>query len=106
MWIIVLEEDTQSHNLMAEEQRGRQRCRHIEGVCCILVLCWESGCKVGKGHFKDKEMSSRELEQTTTPDITYPGCQGHLNNKDKTHHNQRNITFFMATIPLGVELLS
>lgn len=45
-------------------------------------------------------------KQTITPDITYPGCQGNLNDKDKTHHNQRNRTVSMAAIPHGVELLS
>lgn len=45
------------------------------------------------------------LTQTTTSDITYPGCRAYLNNKDKTHI-ERSRTFSMATIPQEKELLS
>lgn len=31
---------------------------------------------------------------TITPDETYPGCLGHLDDKDKTHHNQKEQNVF------------
>lgn len=68
------------------------------------------GVKIGKGHFRVKKSLVEGvgvLKHTITADITYPGCQGNLNNnRDKTHHNQRKRMFSMAAIPRRVELLS
>lgn len=99
----------QSHKEETPEEKRGDTVNDNRGAWSISVLCWETGWKIGRGHFKGKTgRPSKDggLKQTTTPDITYPGCRGNLNNRDRTHHNQRNRMFSMAAIPHAVELLS
>lgn len=81
---------------MAKEQRGKAwiYMNGIKGVSSILHPVSQHRTKIEDTPLMIKKCLVRALKQTITPDITYPGCQGNLNNKDKTHHNQKEQNIF------------
>lgn len=96
---MVLQEDShQSHRAEWQRNRGEGIDIHTLKVCLLSQSYAEKrGVRWVKVTSRTKRCLVRGLKQTITPDITYPGCQGHLNNKDKTHHNQRNRNVFYGS---------